>query len=131
MTPSPTPGPQDEIVERACEAFIAEYTQVPDGWARRSEHDRDMWRRCMRSALSVPTFTHGHKRRALALMRPDTARHLPTPPGRWVPLEPTEAMMAMIEAAVNTYMYADTPEELASEIYRAMLEAAPAGGGER
>jgi hypothetical protein len=111
-SPSPTPGQQDEIVEA-----------IADGLA---------WEREERgNPCTLPTQILVNRLVTALQVTQALLAHLPTPPGRWVPLEPTEAMMAMIEAAVNTCMYADTPEELASEIYRAMLEAAPAGGGER
>lgn len=122
MTPSPTPGQQDEIVERVADLIAS--------WGH---HDR---REALDDARAVLNYL----------------AHLATLPGRWVPLEPTEADMermakaAFLERGFGRYedtggstVFVKTQwEELDTAekgqhcaamraAYRAMLEAAPAG----
>ena len=120
MTPSPTQ--QDEIVERRLQ--LVERSRKWAGTRRqhRSEDEGDAIMLALADAVEA------------------LVAHLPTPPGRWVPLEPTEAMIDACLSAVGewrktltrdedrVFLASATPREKAAIRYRAMLEAAPAGG---
>ena len=121
MTPSPTPGQQDEIVERAAKELHSRvYPEEP-------------WEDC-------PGMHADHRATVRAIL---ALAHLPTPPGRWVPLESapkdgTQLQLARFATGRWDRPYEDCEgmwetedaweDEDSFTHYRAMLEAAPAGG---